>query len=272
MRPHATRIAAYTVILLLAASVSRSQDVHPRQATELAKASQNPLSGLLSVPLHFNFVSGGELADGTSYTMLVQPIIPLSVGSGWNVIARPIVPYSSIANGTHRSGGLGDIRLEMFVSPAELAEVMWGVGPVFSFPTGTDDVTRTGAWGLGPAAVATRQYGAFVIGGLLSHLWTFADYENDLPNISRLTLQPVVNYNFPDGWALNFAPIMTGNWTAPDGDQITIPLGLGFSKITFIGRQPVGVGAEYYHNVVRPSGSGTAHLKLHVSLVFPAAS
>ena len=273
MRPNATWIASNAaLIVLMAANVSRGQNMYPGRATELAKANQNPLSGLLSVPLQFHFMSGGDLADRTSYTLLVQPIFPLSVGSGWNVITRPIVPYSSVPGSVRRSGGFGDIELEMLVSPAQNTEIMWGIGPVFSFPTATDDGARTGAWGLGPSAVAVRQLGAFVIGGLIKHVWTFADYENDLPNISRFSLQPVVNYNFPDGWALNFAPVLSGNWTAPDGHQITIPLGLGFSKVTFLGRQPMSLGAEYYHHVVRPDGSGAAHLKLHVSLLFPPAS
>jgi hypothetical protein len=204
--------------------------------------------------------------------MLLQPIIPMAIGSGWNVIARPIVPYSSVPISGQRRGGFGDLELQLYASPSASTEVMWGVGPMFHFPTATDDAARTGAWGLGPAAVAVRQHGAFVLGALLTHLWTFSDYENDRPNISRLTFQPVVNYNFDGGWAVSFAPIMSGDWTAPDGHQLTIPLGLGFSRVMFVGRQPVSLGAEYYHNVARAHGAGLDHLKLHVSFLFPAAS
>ena len=89
---------------------------------------------------------------------------------------------------------------------------------------------------------------------------------------AQATFQPVVNYNFEHGWAVSFAPLMSGDWSAPDGHQLTIPLGLGFSRVTVVGRQPIELGAEYYRNVARPRGVGTDHLLLQVSLLFPAAS
>lgn len=258
-----------TVIAVLASAAAAAQEYHPSEATDLAKASQNPVGDLVSVPLQFNFVSGGGIGDRTIYTLNLQPVFPLSIGGGWNVIARPIVPYTNGPDGSDGARGLGDIQLELFFAPAASAEFMWGLGPMFSFPTATNDAARTGAWGLGPAMVAVRQSGAFVLGALLTHLWTFADYENEQPNISLLTLQPFINYNFSDGWALNFSPILTGNWTAPDGEQCTIPLGLGFSKVTGVGGQPLNLSAHYYRNIVHPEESGADHLRLQLTFLFP---
>lgn len=272
MRHHVMRIVSSGSLLVFTSVSAAAQEAYSGQATELAKAAQNPVSGLLSVPFQFNFLTGGELGDRTSYALLVQPIIPMAIGSGWNIIARPVVPYTSVPTPDQRRGGFGDLQLELYVSPAERTEVMWGVGPIFSFPTATNDAARTGAWGFGPAGVIMRQHGGFVLGGKLAHLWTFSDYENARPNISRLTFQPVVNYNFEHGWAVSFAPLMSGDWSAPDGHQLTIPLGLGFSRVTVVGRQPIELGAEYYRNVARPRGVGTDHLLLQVSLLFPAAS
>jgi hypothetical protein len=265
------RILSSTALIAVP-TVTGAQEAYQGQATELAKAAQNPVSGLLSVPFQFNFMTGADLGDRTSYTLLLQPIIPMAIGSGWNVVARPIVPYSSVPAGDQRRGGFGDLELQLYASPSAASEVMWGVGPVLSLPTATDDAARTGAWGLGPAAVAIRQHGAFVLGAMLTHLWTLSDYENDRPNISRLTFQPLVHYNFSGGWAVNFAPVMSGDWTASDGHQITIPMGLGFSRVMVVGRQPVSLGAEYYHNIARARGVGMDHLTLHVSFLFPAAS
>lgn len=271
MSQRVVRIVSGSVVMALLNVSASAQEPYPGQATELAKAAQNPVSGLLSVPLQFNFMTGGDLGDRTSYALLLQPIIPMAIGSGWNVIARAIVPYHSVPGNGQRHGGFGDLQLQLYASPSATTEVMWGVGPMLSFPTATDDAARTGAWGLGPAAVAIRQHGAFVLGGMLTHLWTFADYENDRPNISRLTFQPILNYNFPGGWAVNFAPLMTGDWTASDGHQITIPLGLGFSRVMVVSGQPISLGAEYYHNIARARGVGMDHLTLHVSFLFPAA-
>jgi hypothetical protein len=74
-----------------------------------------------------------------------------------------------------------------------------------------------------------------------------------------------------DGWALNFSPIITVNWSAESGDEWTIPLGAGFSKVTSIGNQPVSVGAQYYGNVVRPTSSGASLFRIQVSLLYPKA-
>src|SRR5262245_41919000 len=60
-------------------------------ATSLAKETQNPVSSLITVPLQFNFNSGGDLGDGTIFNLNFQPVIPFKATSDINVIARTIV-------------------------------------------------------------------------------------------------------------------------------------------------------------------------------------
>ncbi len=134
-------------------------------------------------------------------------------------------------------------------------------------PTSTNDATRTGAWGAGPTAVALVITGHWLIGALASQLWTIASTV-DSHDINAFSIQPFINYNLADGWSITTAPIISADWTLDD-DRWTLPLGLGVSKITAIGRQPMSVGIQYYANVLRTPSTGSTQLKLIASFLFP---
>jgi hypothetical protein len=264
-----SRGLAVALALCFVPVVVRAQNGSASSATDLAKASQNPISDLVSVPAQFNFFSGGDLGDRSLYNLNLQPNLPFRLNRDWMLVSRTIVPYFSMPVSGARVTGIGDIQQQFFFALAEPGELTWGAGPMFSLPTATNEMSRTGAWGIGPAFVALRIVDPFLAGFMLTHVWTFADYENDRPNISTMNLQPFVNWNLADGWAIQTAPILIGNWTAPDGDQWTIPIGLGFSKVVTVGRQPLSLGMQYYHNIARPEGTGADQLKLVASFLFP---
>ena len=46
-----------------------------------------------------------------------------------------------------------------------------------------------------------------------------------------MTLQPFVNYNFPDGWYVTSSPIITADWETGHGDRWTVPIGGGFGRV-----------------------------------------
>src|SRR5688572_14873773 len=63
-------------------------------AAELAKKLSNPVADLISVPLQNNFDFGaGPDGDGIQYRLNIQPVIPISLSSNWNLISRTILPY-----------------------------------------------------------------------------------------------------------------------------------------------------------------------------------
>ncbi len=68
----------------------------PVDVTALAKEQQNPISSLTSIPLQFNFDTGGGLEDQTSLLLNAQPVIPFRVSSGWNAISRTVVPIANL--------------------------------------------------------------------------------------------------------------------------------------------------------------------------------
>lgn len=239
------------------------------EATELAKKTQNPVSDLATVPLQFNFFSGGALKDRTESVVNLQPVFPFKVGS-MNLITRTVVPFIDIPGPgpTERVTGVGDIIEEIFFTSADPGATVIGIGPILSFPTATNDFARTGDWAAGPAIVVVHISGSFVLGALATQLWTYSADDTG-PHLNQMTVQPFVNYNLSEGWAVSFSPAVTANWNLPSGEKWTVPLGLGVSKVTTLVRQPITLGLQYYNNVVRPSNAGSSLIRFAVSFLFP---
>jgi hypothetical protein len=163
---------------------------------------------------------------------------------------------------------VGDIQEQIFFVPAKTGAIIWGVGPALSLPTATATPFETGTWGAGATAVVVKIAGPFVLGGLFSQIWPMAD-AGDEPETDLLTIQPFVNYNMGEGWALSFSPLITANWDAPSGNEWNVPLGVGITKTTVFNRRPMNIGVQYYYNVERPDGSAAQQLRFVVALLYP---
>ena len=261
--------AAAALVGVAPASVFGQAQEPTHDVSALARETQNPLGSLVSVPLQFNFNTGGDLEDRTLFNLNIQPVIPFGGSQNWNVIARTIVPINSVPGPADtRYSGVGDIQQQIFVTPARPKGIIWGVGPTFSFPTATATPLETGTWGAGPAVVVVKTTGPFVLGGLISQLWPVSD-AGDATETNLFTLQPFVNYNFGHGWALSSGPIITANWNASSGNEWNVPIGLGLTRTTVFNRRPMSIGVNYYHNVLRPDGAAAQQLRFVVTLLFP---
>jgi hypothetical protein len=266
-----SRVCEIGLVMSTIAADASAQTPPHEDVTELAKATQNPVGDLVSVPFQFNFKTGGDYEDRTLFTLNFQPVIPFKLTSGWALIARPIVPITSVPGSDGaRFSGVGDIQAELFFTPAKPGAIIWGAGPVLSFPTATARPNETGTWALGPGVVIVKMTGPFVLGGLITQFWPMSDAGGD-PETNVFVGQPFVNYNVGRGWAVSFAPEISANWDAPSGQQWTVPLGLGVTRTTVFNRRPMNIGVQYYYNVKRPDGAPAQTLRFVVSLLFPAA-
>ena len=238
---------------------------------ELAKKTQNPVADLISVPFQNNVNFGVGPHDDVQYILNIQPVIPFKLTEDWNLISRTIVPLiyqPELAPGVGEVFGLGDIQESLFLSPAKPGKVIWGVGPIFQFPTATDDSLGQGKWGAGPTAVALTVHGPWVLGALINNVWSFAG-DSDRRDVNQMLLQPFVNYNLPDAWYVVTAPIITADWEADSDDRWTVPIGAGVGKIVRLGKLPVNAQASAYYNVIRPDNAAEWQLRIQIQLLFP---
>jgi hypothetical protein len=61
-------------------------------AGKLAKLAQNPVGNLISVPFQNNTNLNFGPDKGTQNILNIQPAIPISISSEWNIITRTILP------------------------------------------------------------------------------------------------------------------------------------------------------------------------------------
>ena len=236
--------------------------------TSLAKASQNPVANMISLPLQNNTDFNFGPDDDTLNTLNIQPVLPFSLNENWNIITRTIIPVVSqpgLTPGQGRKTGLGDTSFSAFFSPAVAGKLIWGVGPAVLLPTNTDKRLGADEWGAGPSVVLLTMPGHWVIGTLVSNIW---DIDGNTP-INRLTWQYFINYNFSGGWYLTSSPIMTANWEAESGEEWTVPVGGGFGRIFRIGKQPINAQLQYFQNLENPDNTGDWSIRAQLQFMFP---
>ncbi len=236
---------------------------------DLARAVQNPVADLISLPLQNNTNFGVGTLNNAQNVLNIQPVIPFGLGEDWNMITRTIVPViyqPSLFPGDQYDFGLGDIQFSSFFSPKEpTGGWIWGAGPVFRFPTATDARLGARKWSIGPTGVALRMDGPWVYGTLIQNLWSVAG--SGPSYVNELLIQPFVNYNIPDGagWYLTSSPIIIANWEADSSNRWLVPLGGGVGKIFRLGNQPMNCQVQAFYNVETPTlgPSWTLRLQLH---------
>jgi len=236
---------------------------------DLARAAQNPIASLISLPFqnNMNFDVGPD--DRVQNIHNIQPVWPFSLGKKWNLITRTILPViSQPAPGTDRTVGLGDLNFTGFFSPKKPGKVIWGVGPALVFPTATDDVLGTGKFSLGPSVVALTIKGQWVIGALASNVWSVSG-NDDRADVNFFLMQYFINYNFPSGWYLTSAPIITSDWEAASGEQWIVPFGGGGGKVFRIGKQPMNINTQVFYNVETPTNGPKWQWRFQIQFLFP---
>lgn len=162
--------AAAGAVWALSAAISSA---HAEDADALSKKLANPVAHMISVPFQGNFdFGGGAHSNGFASTTNIQPVVPIPLGDQWSVIIRTILPVIERDRfGVADGAGVGDITQTFFLTPRAQGSFVWGVGPVFLWPTATDDRFGSGKWGGGPAALALLQTGPWTIGGMANHIW-----------------------------------------------------------------------------------------------------
>ena len=245
----------------------------PADDTEaLAKAAQNPIANMISLPFQNNTTLNAGPEKQTQNVLNIQPVLPVKLDEDWNLITRTILPLISqppFAPDQDRVNGIGDTQVELFVSPGKPGKLIWGVGPILQLPTNSNDALGTKKWGIGPAAVLLKSEGHWLYGVVANNVWSFAG-PGDAAAINQMLVQPFINYNFAEGWYATTSPDITANWKADSNDRWTVPIGGGFGKIFKIGDQALNGQMQAFYNVVSPDNvGGNWTIRVQLQFLFP---
>lgn len=259
-------------VLLLTASLARADEVAEAGAdsqAELAKELQNPVAKLISVPVQNNWDFNIGPARAMRYTMNVQPVIPFSLTEDWNLITRTILPIihaESPVKGGEEHSGSGDIVQSFFLSPAKpVGGWILGGGPVFLYPSASDDALGSEKWGAGPTAVVLQQRSGWTYGALANHIWSFAG-EYDRDDVNATFLQPFGSYTTRTYTTFGLNTESTYDW---HHGQWTVPLNAFVTQLLKIAGQPISFSAGGRYYAEAPSGGPDWGLRFAVTLLFP---
>lgn len=191
-----------------------------QRVDDLAKQTQNPVAGLISVPLQGNWDFGLGDRDATATLLNIQPVMPFEISSSTNVILRVIMPLTSQpapppvagADGL-RVNGLGDVVTTAFFRPARSGRIIWGVGPVFLLPVATNNAFGSEKFGIAPSIVVLTQPGKWTLGAFYNQIWSVSG-ANDRDDVSTLFLQPFANYNLGAGLSIGASMEASANYEA----------------------------------------------------------
>ena len=266
-----TAVAASTLAVLSAAAFALPALAEDSDA-EIAKKSLNPVASLISLPFKLDYDRKiGRLEQGDKYQLTVQPVLPFSIGTDWNLISRSLIPLIDQKNVTPTSGtqsGIGDITQQFYFSPKAptAAGWIWGVGPQALLRTGTDNLSSD-KWGLGPTAVLLKQEHGWTYGALVNHMWSVGG-SSQARDISATYLQPFLSYTTPRFTTYGINTESTYNWKT---SQWSVPVNVYVMQMLKIGGQPLTLQAAARYWGESPDGIGPKGwgVRFQATFLFP---
>ena len=223
--------------------------------------------------------TGGN--DDLGSLMNFQPILPIPLyGEGedqWKMIVRPAVPLQFAAprpdgaNNTNYDAGLADILFPLLAVPplsGSNPNLIFGVGPTFVLPTSSKVQLGRRQWQAGPAAVLGWKTKEYTVGVFPQYFWGVGgrgDQGSNIENASNMNLLYFGYWNLPNAWQIGINPVITYDHKASRGNKWNVPLGIGFTKTTKVGNQPVKFQFGVEYSVVSQDDFGKrALIKLNI--------
>lgn len=288
--PVLTLLASLALPVGLAINIeANAHEHHMDDPDAIGKKLANPLADLWA--LNFNsFLPAffdGDVNQGDSKlggTTIFQPVLPVPLkGEGaaeFRVIIRPVIPLvwgTPKPDGVDKfdyNSGIGDIQLPfVFAVPASKAgKWILGAGPVFEFPTATDDDLGSQQWSAGPAIAVGKKGEKLTSVLFFNYFWKIgeAGQDDDVEDTSKGTLLYSFQYALGDGWQIGTNPTISYNDKASSGNKWTVPIGGFIGRTVKIGKVPVNfkLGVEY--SLVAPDDFGQeAAVRLQVTPIIP---
>ena len=274
---HSGLLGLCSVLMLFAFA----QKAAANSAAEMAKKMQDPLANIKAIQNEFNFsFNAGDKEDDMQYGWQIQPVYAMPFEEkGFNLISRAIIPVVGAPAGGQapilgeplppdgdHTWGLSDTMLQFYFNPRSDAAWKWGIGPMITIPTRTDDKLKGPGWGIGPVGVLVGNFTEkFNTAILLGHTWGEED------GYSTTLLQPMFFYNLPNAMSLQYLGMITYDWNAEDSSNAwTVPIGLGIAKMFALkGGHGLELHIGPYYNAQRPDGAAEWTIKAGLNWIIP---
>jgi hypothetical protein len=282
------RIATLTVLLLLSFTIGapaedkdETGDQQPAasdKATEIAKEAQDPLSGLILMPVQYTYTSNIKPLGKPVQITLIQPTFPIDINDKWKIITHTLIPYVSVPEiiGNKTSSGLGNITFQALLSKKTKGKFVWGFGGSLMLPTAsnteplswTNTPTGYDSWAAGPSVLGVYRDGPWVAGALFNQMWSFASAAGI--SLNTLQIQPFVFYNLGKGYSFGYTPIISINWGKSASQSTMLPVGLQFGKLFMIGGVfPLGLSVGASYNIIHPDYTPESSVGAQLFFVLP---
>lgn len=234
---------------------------------ELAISVHNPFEDFVKIPIESTtgFQVGHNHNAGDSLN--IEPLVPISLNADWDLFARPSLSVTYLPS-PHEQFGLEDLQASFLLAPAKATAWIWGVGPIFQFPTATSKELGTGRWSAGPTAALVYSEGPWSNYVLAYQLMSFAG-DRDRGSVNQTYLEPEISYSFESGWSVDCDPAITYDWTADTASAWTIPIGADIGKAFKLGSRDLGLQVGAYDLLKRPEGAPQWILRASVTFLFP---
>ncbi|MHC5022733.1 MAG: hypothetical protein ACYTGG_02315 [Planctomycetota bacterium] len=243
----------------------------------LAEAATNPIASLIQLQFQNNYIGESKAGDGTSNVFTIQPVIPWKIGE-LQMVSRLTLPLlvatPDLGDPIGREYGLGDlVALNAMVFNIDDGPWKGMYGPIGSFtiPTATSDFTGEGKFQAGPGFIYLNLATKGVQWGIMGYQqWSFASAGGDSgrDEVSKLFIQPVLNFHFEGGWYIGLQDILWSiDWN--DDARWSLPTGMRFGRVTKLGKQPVNFFVQPWYDLSGNNKGNEWGIKLNVTILFP---
>ena len=262
-----------------AAEDSKTDNLQPApadKATELQKEVQDPLSGLILLPMEYSYTGSVGPIQKSAQELIIEPTFPININKNWKILTHTLIPVVSLPQiGDDKpSSGFSNIMFSALLAKKSQSKLTWGLGAGLMFPTASNTEpiawgnTPTGydCWAGGPSLVGVYKNGNWVVGALFNQMWTFSGESN----YNVLQVQGFGYYNLGQGYSIGTMPLITIDWTTSSSQSTMFPLGLMVGKLFMIGGVfPLGLSVGTYYNIIKPDLAPQSTLNAELFFVLP---
>ena len=193
--------------------------------------ANNPLADLVAISLHnYYFPRLNGIPGETANTFWLRFVTPF-----WRVIPRLSMPIQVVpapdpdpAAGPYKVTGFGDLNIfATVIATPDDSPAMFGIGPIYTAPTASNDAIGHGKHEVGVAALTVWAKGILLVGGLVNYQIGVGG-DASRPQTQFIVAQPFVMFQVGKGAYLRSAPIWYFDIEQP---EYNVPIGLGAGKV-----------------------------------------